>query len=160
MTGWRLGYGVVPPHLADAIVRMIVNSVSCVPPFVQWAGVAALKGSQEPVAKWVAELRRRRDALVAGLNDLPGVRCVLPQGAFYAFPNVTELCHRLSLPDADTLQNRWLREAGVATLARSCFGTPLPGETQVYLRFSYATSLERIEEGLHRLRRWLEQHLP
>lgn len=156
MTGWRLGYGVVPRPLAEAITRLVVNSVSCVPPFVQWAGVAALRGPQEPVREWVATLRRRREAMVKGLNALPGVRCLWPQGAFYAYANVTEVCQRLSLPHAEALQERWLREAGVATLARTCFGSRLPGEEQEYLRFSYATSLERIQEGLERLRQWLQ----
>ena len=88
MTGWRLGYAAVPAELVDPLVRLIVNSTSCVPPFAQLAGVAALEGPQDAVTSMVAEFRRRRDYLVPALNAIPGVRCIEPGGAFYAFPNV------------------------------------------------------------------------
>ena len=109
MTGWRLGYAAVPAELVDPLTRLIVNSTSCVPPFAQLAGVAALEGPQDAVVEMVAEFRRRRDFLVPALNTIPGVRCIEPGGAFYAFPNVSELPI-----GADELADRLLDEAGVA----------------------------------------------
>src|SRR5207247_4650203 len=88
MTGWRLGYGVMPPPLAEHVTRLMVNSASCTATFVQLAGLAALQGDQTPVARMVAEVKHRRDLLVDGLGRLPGVRCALPRGAFYVFPNL------------------------------------------------------------------------
>jgi aspartate/methionine/tyrosine aminotransferase len=142
MTGWRLGYAAVPEPLVEPFTRLLVNSTSCVPPFVQLAGVAALEGPQDAVTEMVAELRRRRDWLVPALNDVPGLRCVTPGGAFYAFPNVG------GLPlGADELARRLLDEAGVATLAGSAFGR----HATENLRLSYATSLERLEEAVSRI---------
>jgi aspartate/methionine/tyrosine aminotransferase len=89
MTGWRLGFGVMPAWLADAVNKLTVNSNSCTASFTQRAGLAALEGQQDCVATMVAEFERRRDVIVKGLNDIPGFRCLLPAGAFYAFPNVT-----------------------------------------------------------------------
>ena len=91
MTGWRCGYAAVPEALVEPLVRFFVNSTSCVPPFVQLAGVAALTGPQDDVAAMVAEFAARRDLVVAGLNALPGVSCRTPRGAFYAFPNVSDV---------------------------------------------------------------------
>lgn len=152
MTGWRLGYGVMPPFLAEAVARLITNCESCTATFTQHAGIAALTGPQDDAAAMVAEFRARRDMIVDGLNAIPGVRCHRPGGAFYVFPNVTGLCRRLGLPGAKALQDRLLQEAGVAVLARSAFGAPFEGEDQEYVRFSYATSRENIAEGLRRLR--------
>ena len=90
MTGWRLGFGVFPPALVEPITRLAINSVSCTSAFSQYAAIAALEGPWDPVDQMVAEFRRRRDIIVAGLNDLPGVSCLEPQGAFYVFPNITE----------------------------------------------------------------------
>ncbi|OUN01674.1 MAG: aspartate aminotransferase [Firmicutes bacterium ZCTH02-B6] len=151
MTGWRLGYGVMPDFLADAVARLVTNCESCTATFTQYAGVAALTGPQAPSTAMVDEFRARRDMIVAGLNAIPGVTCHLPGGAFYVFPNVTGLCRRLGLPDAKALQERLLLDAGVAVLARSAFGAPLAGEEEQYVRFSYATSRENIAEGLRRL---------
>ncbi|HEX2044845.1 MAG TPA: pyridoxal phosphate-dependent aminotransferase, partial [Gaiellaceae bacterium] len=109
MTGWRCGFAAVPEPLVDPIVRFFINSTSCVPPFVQHAGIAALTGPQEPVRAMVDEFRRRRDLVVEGLNALPGVACRTPQGAFYVFPNVSGA----PLP-APELASRLLEEAGVA----------------------------------------------
>ncbi len=139
MTGWRLGYGIFPPDLVPYIERLQVNSNSCAAAFTQWAGIAALTGPQEPVARMVAEFRRRRDLIVEGLNRLPGVRCLPPRGAFYAFPNIEGTGLR-SKPLADKL----LDEAGVATLSGSSFGAHGEG----FLRLSYATSVENIQRGL------------
>jgi aspartate aminotransferase len=142
MTGWRLGYAAVPAELVDPLTRLIVNSTSCVPPFVQLAGVAALEGPQDAVGEMVAEFRRRRDYLVPALNEIPGISCVEPGGAFYAFPNVS------GLPiDADEVADRLLGEAGVALLAGSAFGR----HATDHLRLSYAASLETLEQAISRI---------
>src|SRR5262249_10175029 len=109
MTGWRLGYGVMPRDLADHVARLMVNSNSCTAAFTQWAGIAALQGDQQPVHAMVAEFRRRRDVIVDGLNALPGVTCRSPRGAFYVFPNVK----KLGRPSAD-VASQLLNDAGVA----------------------------------------------
>ena len=144
MTGWRLGYGVMPEWLADAVVKLMVNSNSCTASFTQRAGIAALDGPQDDVDKMVAEFRRRRDVIVKGLNDIPGISCSVPAGAFYAFPNVKGT----GLPSKD-LADILLYEAGVACLDGNCFGSHGDG----YLRFSYANSLENIHEALNRIRK-------
>ena len=144
MTGWRLGYGVMPEWLADAVVKLMVNSNSCTASFTQRAGIAALDGPQDDVDKMVAEFRRRRDVIVKGLNDIPGISCSVPAGAFYAFPNVKGT----GLPSKD-LADMLLYEAGVACLDGNCFGSHGDG----YLRFSYANSLENIHEALNRIRK-------
>lgn len=143
MTGWRLGYAAVPHDLVEPLTRLIVNSTSCVPPFVQLAGVAALEGPQDAVREMVAEFRRRRDYLVPALNSIPGISCVEPGGAFYAFPNVSELSI-----DADELAERLLVDAGVAVLSGSAFGI----HATDHLRFSYASSLENLEQAVERVR--------
>ena len=139
MTGWRCGYAAVPPALVDPLVRFFVNCTSCVPPFVQHAGIAALRGPMDEPRAMVAEFRRRRDLVVDGLNRLPGVSCRVPQGAFYAFPNVAGV----PIP-ADELAHRLLEEAGVAVLAGTAFGAV--GEHN--LRISYATSQDNLEHAL------------
>jgi aspartate/methionine/tyrosine aminotransferase len=144
MTGWRLGYGVMPLWLEDAVDKLMVNSNSCTASFTQRAGLAALQGPQDAVDAMVAEFRRRRDAIVSGLNEIPGFRCAVPDGAFYAFPNITAT--GLSSRElADLLLN----EAGVACLSGTAFGRHGDG----YLRFSYAASLENIKEALGRIRK-------
>jgi aspartate aminotransferase len=148
MTGWRLGYAAVPEALVDPLTRLIVNSTSCVPPFVQLAGVAALEGPQEPVTEMVAEFRRRRDYLVPALNAIPGVTCVEPGGAFYVFPNVGGV----PMP-ADELAERLLDEAGVAVLAGSAFGSHAPDN----IRISYATSLPNLERAVGRIAAFVDQ---
>lgn len=146
MTGWRLGYGVMPAWLADAVNKLMVNSNSCTASFTQRAGMAALTGPQEDVDKMVSEFRRRRDAFVAGLNTLPGVRCAVPEGAFYAFPNI-----RGTGRESRELANGLLQEAGVACLSGTAFGAYGEG----YLRFSIANSHENLMEALERMRRYL-----
>lgn len=145
MTGWRLGYGVMPEWLADAVGRLMVNSTSCTATFTQIAGVAALTGPQDDVDKMTAEFRRRRDAFCAGLNEIPGWRCVVPGGAFYAFVNI-KATGRGSKEIADEL----LMEAGVACLDGAGFGEFGKG----YLRFSYANSMENLMEALRRIKAW------
>jgi aspartate aminotransferase len=148
MTGWRLGYGVMPEWLADAVVKLMVNSNSCTASFTQRAGIAALDGPQDDVTAMVAEFRRRRDAIVKGLNEIPGFRCRVPAGAFYAFPNVSGT----GVPSKE-LADLLLYEAGVACLDGNCFGAYGDG----YLRFSYANSLDNIQEALSRIRKASER---
>ncbi len=147
MTGWRLGYGIIPPDLAEQVTRLIINCNSCTPGFSQHAAVAALTGPQDAVDEMLVEFRRRRDAIVNGLNEIPGISCRKPAGAFYVFPNVTEL-GRPSGELADLLLN----EGGVALLAGTAFGKAGEG----YLRLSYANSLANIEEALDRIARTVE----
>jgi aspartate/methionine/tyrosine aminotransferase len=142
MTGWRLGYGVMPRWLAAAVERLMVNSNSCTASFTQRAGIAALQGPQDCVDAMVAEFRRRRDVMAAGLNEIPGFRCTVPAGAFYAFPNTTG-----TGLDSRTLAELLLTEAGVACLSGTAFGEYGEG----YLRMSYANSLDNIELALGRL---------
>jgi aspartate/methionine/tyrosine aminotransferase len=144
MTGWRLGYGVMPEWLAAAVTKLMVNSNSCTASFTQRAGIAALTGPWDEVHAMVAEFRRRRDAMVAALNQVPGFRCAMPGGAFYVFPNVSGT--GMSSKDlADLLLN----EAGVAGLDGTGFGKYGDG----YLRFSYANSMENLMEAVQRIKR-------
>ena len=147
MTGWRCGFAAVPDALLDPLTRFFVNSTSCVPPFVQLAGVTALTGPQDEPRAMVEEFRARRDLIVAGLNDLPGVSCRMPRGAFYVFPNVSE-----APIGAEALAERLLDEAGVAVLAGTAFGQV--GKDN--LRLSYANSRENLERALARMRDLLE----
>jgi aspartate/methionine/tyrosine aminotransferase len=144
MTGWRLGYGIMPAWLTEAVSLLMVNSNSCTASFTQRAGIAALEGPQDGVAAMVAEFRRRRDTIVKGLNEIPGFRCTLPAGAFYAFPSVADTGMR-SKDLADLLLN----EAGVACLSGTAFGEYGDG----YLRFSYANSLANIVEAIGRIKK-------
>jgi len=149
MTGWRIGYGVMPEWLVDAVNKLMVNSNSCTASFTQRAALAALTGPQDAVERMVAEFRRRRDAFVAGLNSLPGFRCRPPEGAFYAFPNITGTGFT-----SRELAGRLLLEAGVAALSGTGFGEFGEG----YLRLSYANSLENLLEAVERIRRWLAEN--
>jgi aspartate aminotransferase len=142
MTGWRLGFAVFPEALIPHIDRLIVNSVSCTASFSQRAAIAALEGPQDDVTRMVAEFRRRRDAVVSGLNQIPGLSCLSPHGAFYVFPNIRGLgksSHEL----ADLL----LESAGVATLSGTAFGEYGEG----YLRLSYANSLKNLNRAVERM---------
>src|SRR2546429_5029625 len=143
MTGWRLGYGVMPPALAEHVTRLMVNSASCTATFVQLAGLAALQGDQTSVTRMVAEFKRRRDLLVGGLNPFPGATCARPRGAFYVFP-ITKATAR---PSADVAE-RLLNEAGVAALARTAFGAHREG----VLRPSYANSQAKLRPAPRRMR--------
>ncbi|MBV8154765.1 MAG: pyridoxal phosphate-dependent aminotransferase [Candidatus Eremiobacteraeota bacterium] len=139
MTGWRLGYAIMPERLAKTVTLFNNNTFSCVATFVQMAGIAALTGDDTPVQRMNDIFRQRRDRLVNGLNDIPGVSCTLPEGAFYAFPNVSEITH-----DDRALAKFLLEEGGVACGGGSSFGAAGKG----YLRFSYAASLEDIDWAL------------
>jgi aspartate aminotransferase len=142
MTGWRLGFGIMPEALAERVALLLTHSIGCTATFTQHAGLEALTGPQEQVAAVVAAYQRRRDALVTGLNGIPGVQCRVPQGAFYAFPNVSAF-GRTSTWLADYL----LQEAGVAVLPGTAFGDGGEG----YLRLCFANSMENIHVALGRM---------
>jgi len=142
MTGWRLGYGVMRKDLAQKATQLMVNSNSCTCAFVQMAGIEALRGPQDEAEKMVAEFKRRREVIVSGLNNIKGITCRKPRGAFYVFPNITETgmnCNKLS----DYLLNN----AGVAVLSGTSFGQYGEG----YLRLSFANSIENIKKALDRI---------
>ncbi len=143
MTGWRLGYSVSNKELAKNFVKLATNSFSCVTTFVQMAGIEALKGPQDAVEEMRKKYEERRNLIIKGLNEIPGFRVKMPKGAFYAFPNI-EGTGKSSKELSDYLLN----EAGVATLPGTSFGKYGEG----FIRFSYATSLENIEEGLKRVK--------
>lgn len=147
MTGWRMGFSVWPKPLYDNARKLAVNSHSCVNAPAQWAGLAALTGPQDAVAMMLAEFDRRRKAVVAGLNALPGVSCIVPKGAFYAFPNVSQTGWK-----AKKLASALLEETGVATIGGPDFGVHGEG----YIRLSYANSLENIERALGRMGEFLK----
>jgi aspartate aminotransferase len=139
MTGWRLGFAAFPTDLVEPVTRMIINSVSCTAAFSQRAALAALTGPWEPIQAMIDEFRKRRDVIVEGLNRIPGITCTEPAGAFYAFPNISEL----GLPSEQVAQFL-LDRAGVACLSGTAFGPAGQG----YLRFSYANSVEAIRDAL------------
>jgi aspartate aminotransferase len=151
MTGWRLGYGVMPTPLAEQITKLQVNSNSCTNAATQHAGLEALAGPQDGVDAMLAEFRARRDLIVAGLNELPGVDCITPKGAFYAFPRITVTGYA-----ADVLADLLLEEAGVACLAGTAFGQYGEG----HLRFSYANSRENIARALEHMDQILSRPQP
>ena len=142
MTGWRLGFGIMPADLAARMDLLLTHSVGCTATFTQLAGLEAVLGPQDEVDRVVAEFRRRRDLIVAGLNAIPGVHCPVPRGAFYAFPNVSSF----GRPSAE-LAEILLAEAGVALLPGTAFGCNGEG----YLRLAYANSVENIQQALERL---------
>ncbi len=144
MTGWRLGFGIMPEDMAKLIGQLQINSNSCTASFTQIAGVEALLGPQDEVARMVAELKRRRDVIVEGLNCIPGFRCHKPLGAFYVFPNITG-----TGKSSRFLAEYLLNEAGVACLSGTAFGAHGEG----FLRFSYANSVENIILALERVKK-------
>jgi aspartate aminotransferase len=148
MTGWRLGYAVWPSDLAEHATRLAINIHSCVNAATQWAGIEALKGPQDAVDRMVAAFDERRKVILERLNALPGVRCVRPGGAFYAFPNITGTRY-----SARQLQDDLLAQVGVALVAGTSFGD----EGEGYIRFSYANSIANIEEAIDRIARFLER---
>ena len=142
MTGWRLGYAAMPADLADQVAKLQTNSNSCTAGFTQIAGIAAYDGPQEESEAMMASFQERRDIMVAGLNELPGISCLSPAGAFYVFPNVTE-----TGIDSRELAKSCLEDAGVAVLSGTAFGAYGDG----YLRLSSANSIENINEALDRI---------
>ena len=150
MTGWRMGYGVMRADLAQHISRLMTNSNSCTASFTQIAGIEALRGDQTSVDKMCAEFRKRRDVMVARLNNIKGFSCRMPKGAFYVFPNITRTGWK-SKPLADAI----LEQAGVACLSGTAFGAYGEG----HLRFSVANSLENLELALDRVDAWTKKNL-
>jgi len=148
MTGWRLGFGVMPETLAPHITRLMTNSVSHTASFIQRAGQEALIGPQDDVKIMTIKFKERRDVIVGGLNEIPGFRCHLPKGAFYVFPNIEGTGYK-----SKELETRLLEDAGVAALSGTSFGSYGEG----YLRFSYANSVENIREALRRIKDFLKK---
>lgn len=156
MTGWRLGYGIMPKELAKHITTLEINANSCTNTFVQIAGVEAINGDQFEVEGFVEEFKKRRDLTVKLLNQIKGFKCQVPKGAFYVFPNVSEACKNLGFKDSLQLQAYILEKANVLVLARTYFGPKNAGENEEYVRLSYVTTPELIEKGLERVKKLVE----
>jgi aspartate aminotransferase len=157
MTGWRLGYGVASRQIAPLLARVETNVESCTNTFVQLAGVEALTGPQDEADRFAAEFHARALLTVDQLNQIEGVSCVSPGGAFYAFPNVTAACRRLGYHNAEELAHELLHEAGVAVMPRAFFGARNEGETEEYIRLSFATSPDLIHQGIARIKSFIER---
>jgi aspartate aminotransferase len=157
MTGWRIGY-VANRALAPVFTRWITNTESCASQISQWAAVAAITGPQDDADRMRQSFLERRDLIVRLLNEVPGVECATPGGAFYAWPNVTDACKMTGCADSETLRKRLLTEAGVAVLADIHFGRRVPGEGQ-HIRFSYAASKEAIESGVQRMSDFVRRNI-
>ena len=149
MTGWRIGFA-ANPALAPVFTRWITNTESCASQISQWAALEAITGPQDAAEAMKRSFLERRDLIVRLLNEVPGVSCQVPGGAFYAWPNVTEACRRVGAADSEELRKRLLNEVGVAVLADIHFGVRVPGEGQ-HVRFSYAASKQAIEAGVQRM---------
>ena len=147
MTGWRLGYAIVPEALAATYGTLIINTISCAPTFVQVGAVEALNGPQDPIDAMVDEFKVRRDLIVEGLNGIPGITCLKPRGAFYVFPDISGT----GLTGAE-LADKLLHEAGVCVLAGTAFGDVGTD----HIRISYANSRENLLEALTRIRGLVE----
>ena len=157
MTGWRLGAAVGPAPLVDTIAKLNVNDESCTNHFVQYAGIEALTGEQSGHREIIRTLRERRDAALAMLNSIDGVRCFEPNATFYLFPNVTGLMARKGFSDYASFRKVCLRETGVSFCTRLHFGRPAPGESARHIRFAYSgIDVADIEEGLARFKRFAE----
>jgi len=142
MDGWRLGYAAGPVELIQPILKMHQYNTSCATSFAQFGGTAAYLGTQEPVEEMVKAFDKRRKLLVSRLNEMPGVQCVVPKGAFYAFPSFKEL----GIPSKD-LATKLLREAQIACVPGSAFGSHGEG----FIRMAYSTSYDEIEQAMHRM---------
>jgi len=149
MTGWWLGYA-ANRALAPTLTRWMTNTESCASQISQWAALAAIDGPQDAVTLMHTRFRERRDLIVRLLNEVPGISCRSPGGAFYAWPNVTEACRIVGAADSEAFRKELLHEAGVAVLADTHFGRRVPGDGQ-HIRLSYATSTQAIEEGVRRI---------
>ena len=156
MTGWRLGL-TANPVLAAEFTRWVTNTDSCASQISQWAAVAAIQGPQDDAAKMRASFLERRDLIVGLLNQVPGVTCRTPGGAFYVWPNVTEACRIIGAADSEEFRRRLLNDAGVAVLADIHFGARVPGEGQ-HVRFSYAASKSAIESGVARMTEFIKRN--
>jgi len=156
MTGWRLGFA-ANKILAPVFTKWVTNTESCASHITQWAAVEALEGDQSGAQMMRDKFLERRDLIVGLLNDVPGVTCQTPGGAFYAWPNITEACEMIRAADSEEFRKRLLLETGVAVLADIHFGKRVPGDGQ-HLRFSYAASNESIVEGVDRMSRFIQKN--
>jgi aspartate/methionine/tyrosine aminotransferase len=150
MTGWRLGYGVMPASLTDKMTTLVINNVSCTATFVQYAGIAALEGPQDAVTRMVTGLKGKRDLLVRGLNAIDGMRCASPAGAFYCFPDIAGVLERTGL-SCESFAERLLAEQHTAVLAGTGFG---PGG-EGHLRLCYATQPAELERAIAAIRQFV-----
>ncbi len=157
MTGWRIGY-VANRAMAPVFTRWITNTDSCASQISQWAAVEAITGPQDAAEAMRASFLERRDLIVGLLNQVPGISCRTPGGAFYAWPNVTEACRIAGCVDSEVFRKRLLAEAGVAVLADIHFGRRVPGDGQ-HIRFSYAASPAAIKSGVERLDAFVRRHM-
>ena len=156
MTGWRIGF-TSNPVLAPVFTRWITNTESCASQISQWAAVEAINGPQEAAEAMKESFLTRRDLIVKLLNEVPGVKCQVPGGAFYVWPNVSEACRMIGAADSEEFRKRLLNEAGVAVLADIHFGSRVPGEGQ-HVRFSYAASKQQIEAGVQRMAEFIRRN--
>jgi aspartate/methionine/tyrosine aminotransferase len=156
MTGWRIGF-TSNPALAPVFTRWITNTESCASQISQWAAVEAINGPQQSAEAMKESFLSRRNLIVALLNEVPGVKCQVPGGAFYVWPNVSEACRRIGAADSEEFRKRLLNEAGVAVLADIHFGSRVPGEGQ-HVRFSYAASKQQIEAGVQRMAEFIRRN--
>jgi aspartate/methionine/tyrosine aminotransferase len=156
MTGWRIGFA-ANPSLAPHFVRWVTNTESCASHISQWAAVEAIEGSQRPAEAMRESFQRRRNLIVSLLNDVPGVQCRTPGGAFYVWPNVTEACRMIGAEDSEQFRRRLLNDAGVAVLADIHFGARVPGDGQ-HIRFSYAASDDAIRTGVARMAEFIRRN--
>ena len=156
MTGWRIGYA-VNKTLAPVFTRWVTNTESCASHISQWAAVEALNGPQDAAEMMKQSFLERRDLIVGLLNQVPGISCLVPGGAFYAWPNVTEACRMTGCADSEEFRKKLLMEAGVAVLADIHFGARVPGEGQ-HIRFSYAASNQAIKDGVARIADWVKKN--
>jgi aspartate aminotransferase len=156
MTGWRIGF-TANKALAPVFTKWVTNTDSCASHISQWAAVAAINGPQDDAEMMKRKFHERRDLIVRLLNGVPGISCQASGGAFYAWPNVTDVCRMTGCKDSEELRKRLLHEAGVAVLADIHFGHRVPDDGQ-HIRFSYATSNENIEKGVARIADWVAKN--
>jgi aspartate aminotransferase len=156
MTGWRLGYSITNPKIAEEFAKWNTNTISCPASFTQQAGLTAMLEDKSPSWEMVKEFETRRNLICDLINDIDGMSVKKPKGSFYVFANVTEACEKLKLVDSLAFQNYLLEEADVAVLSRDYFGKRSVEETQEYVRFSYCVSQENIKKGLERIKKVVE----
>ena len=158
MTGWRLGASIGPKDVVDTIAKLNVNDESCSNHFIQYGAIEALTGDQSGAERIVKTLKARRDKAVSILNSIDGIRCFKPNATFYLFPNVTDVMKRKGINDYEQFRKTALQETGVSFCTRRHFGRPLPGESELYIRFAYSgIDVDDIEEGLMKFKGWAER---
>lgn len=158
MTGWRVGYGIFNKEIAMHIANLETNSVSCTATFSQIASIEALNGPQDETKRMVEIFKKRSKIIVDGLNDIKGINCLQPKGAFYVFPNVTQACRNMGFVNSEEFQQFLLHEAGAAVLPRSSFGVRNKTEKEEYVRLCYAVSEKEIIKGLLRIKKAVENN--